>query len=229
MRKIKKVFRLIASILPFNIMRILIYKLGGMEIGKGVRISRKTKITGNSILGNNVKIKDYCKIDNSILGDGVSISHNVTLRHVLMGSGVTIEPYTILQGNPNNGIEIGNDTYISSHSTLESKASIKIGSHVSIGPNLKIVTHTGHLQAVTESKIGSPDFLISKPVKIDNYVYIGVGTIIQMGVTIGSFSIANAGSIVTKSIPPYSLVQGAPARVVAKVIFVDNKPVIVKL
>ena len=229
MKKVKRAFCVIAPVMIGNKFRIILFKFGGIKIGEKVSISRKSKIIGNSIIGDNVKINDNCKLDNANLGNNVSISYNVTLRYVKLGNNTTIEPFSILQGNPINGIEIGNDTYLSSHSTLESKASIKIGNHVSIGPNLRIVTHTGHLQALSKAKIGSSEYLFYKPVMIKDSVYIGVGSIIQMGVTIGSFSIVNAGSIVTKSIPQYSFVQGAPARVVAKVDFVNNEPILKKL
>ena len=52
------------------------------------------------------------------------------------------------------------------------------------------------------------------PVVIGNHVWIGTRSIILKGVVIGSGAVIGAGSVVTKSVPPNSLVVGAPARIV---------------
>lgn len=133
-----------------------------------------------------------------------------------------------MQGFDDYRIVIGKGTYISSHSTFESRGLLKIGNHISSGPNLMIVTHPGHLQALSKTKIGSPNYLISKPVAIEDNVYLGGRVIIQMGVTIGKYSVINAGSLVTKSIPSYSFAKGIPAKVVGKVVFDNENPIIKK-
>ncbi|MBV3635014.1 acyltransferase [Bacteroides cellulosilyticus] len=55
---------------------------------------------------------------------------------------------------------------------------------------------------------------MTKPVIIGNDVWIGACAIILPGVTIGEFCIVAAGAVVTKDVPPHSLVAGCPARVV---------------
>ncbi|MDQ6595000.1 serine O-acetyltransferase EpsC [Bacillus salipaludis] len=49
---------------------------------------------------------------------------------------------------------------------------------------------------------------------IDNNVSIGAGTVILGPITVGEHSIIGANSVVTKDVPPYSVVAGAPARVI---------------
>jgi acetyltransferase-like isoleucine patch superfamily enzyme len=196
----------------------------GNIIQQGAIISKDSILKGGNYIG------EYSNInEKSVLGKNVRVGSYSKLTNVNAGDGTVIEGFSILQGVGGNTIQIGENSYISSHSILESSAELQIGNHVSIGPNLRIVTHTGHIQALTDSKIGSPDYLLKKSVKIEDHVYIGVGTIIQMGVTIGKFSIISAGSIVTKSIPPFSLAQGVPAKVVGNVVIEGNIPKIVKI
>ena len=55
---------------------------------------------------------------------------------------------------------------------------------------------------------------ISKPVTIGRNVWIGANSTILPGITIGEMSVVAAGAVVTKDVPPYTLVAGVPARVV---------------
>ena len=60
---------------------------------------------------------------------------------------------------------------------------------------------------------------ISKPVKIGDRVWIGIAATILPGVTIGENSIVAAGAVVTKDVPPNTIVAGNPAKVVKKLDF----------
>jgi acetyltransferase-like isoleucine patch superfamily enzyme len=61
--------------------------------------------------------------------------------------------------------------------------------------------------------IGEQEF-IRKPILIKKGAHIGIGSIIMPGVTIGEGAIVAAGAVVTKDVPPYSLVAGVPARII---------------
>ena len=55
--------------------------------------------------------------------------------------------------------------------------------------------------------------MVSKPIKIGNHVWIGQRATVLKGVTIGDGAVIAAGSIVTRDVPPHSLVGGIPAKV----------------
>ena len=59
--------------------------------------------------------------------------------------------------------------------------------------------------------------MLKKRVVIKRNAYIGAGAIILPGVTIGEYSIVAAGAVVTKDVPPRTIVAGVPARVVGSI------------
>ncbi len=59
------------------------------------------------------------------------------------------------------------------------------------------------------------------PVRIEDKVWIGFNAIVLKGVTVGTGSVVAAGAIVTRDVPPWTVVAGAPARVVKELEPVD--------
>lgn len=100
---------------------------------------------------------------------------------------------------------------------LAELSNIKIGNCVMFGPEV-VVIGGGHNTSVIGSfmvgvseKTGAEDL----GVVIEDNVWIGSRSIILRGVTVGRGSVIGAGSIVNKSVPPYAVVAGNPAKVVA--------------
>ncbi len=112
-------------------------------------------------------------------------------------------------------IEFGDNIFIGRNFHISAR-SLSFGSNIMIGPNLVIecdnhvFNHVGRnvFETRNERSIG--------PVKIENDVWIGANVIILPNVTIGEGAIVGAGSVVTKSIPPYSVAVGNPARIIKR-------------
>ena len=128
-----------------------------------------------------------------------------------------IPPYT---GNWKN-IRIEDDVYIGPNSHISAtNASVIIKSHCAIAEGLTI--HTGNharilgffVTAITDEL--KPEGY-DKDVVIENDVWIGCNVTILCGVTVGRGSTIAAGSVVTKDVPPYTLVGGVPAKVIKKI------------
>lgn len=81
------------------------------------------------------------------------------------------------------------------------------------GPNVSIFAATHETEV--ESRRRGVEY--ARPVVIGDDVWIGGGATILPGVTIGKGCTVAAGSVVTKDVPPFSVVRGAPARVVKTV------------
>jgi maltose O-acetyltransferase len=90
---------------------------------------------------------------------------------------------------------------------------VVIGKHVMMGPDVVIYT-SGHNFDRTDIPMMEQGSTEAKPVTIGNDVWIGRRAMIMPGVTVGSGSVIGAGAVVTKNIPPYSVVGGIPAKVI---------------
>lgn len=84
---------------------------------------------------------------------------------------------------------------------------ITLGSHIQVAPNV-VFAAAGH----DYRYLDLPD--IAGSIVIKDYVWIGAGSIILPGITIGEGAIIGAGSIVSRDIPPYSIAAGVPAKVI---------------
>ena len=105
-------------------------------------------------------------------------------------------------------IRIGNNTRIGPNCTLGAKGSIIIGDNVVVSKYVSIET------AGLDYKKGPPySSHKSSQIIIENGVWIGSNVIVLGGVTIEENSIIGAGCVITKNIPPKSLIVGMPNRV----------------
>ena len=84
---------------------------------------------------------------------------------------------------------------------------IEIGDGVFIAENVQIRDSNSHT-------IQYDGYKVSKPIKIGNHVWIGLGAKILSGVTIGDGAVIAAGAVVNKDVPPHTLVGGVPARII---------------
>ena len=155
------------------------------------------------------------------VGDDVSIEDH-SLLHCLSERGVIIGCHTSLGrnlwlhcgGTPEDcsigWFEIGDYSYIGPNGVMGAGGGIKVGSHVQMGPNVTITAENHHFNdpALRIDQQG----VYHQGVVIEDDVWIGGRATILDGVTIGRGSVIGAGAVVTKSIPPYSIAIGVPAK-----------------
>jgi maltose O-acetyltransferase len=90
---------------------------------------------------------------------------------------------------------------------------VQIGCDVMMGPQVLIYTRN-HCIDCTEVPMINQGVTEESPVVIEDDVWIGARVIILPGVRIGKGSIIAAGAVVSKDVPPYSIVGGVPAKVI---------------
>ena len=125
-------------------------------------------------------------------------------------------------------IHFGNNVFLNFNCTILDCARVEIGDGCLLGPNVQIYTAT-HSTKVNERMVqdwSEGDEICrtyALPVKIEDGVWIGGGSIILPGVTIGRNSVIGAGSVVTRSIPADCVAVGNPCRVIRHIDNEDQK------
>ncbi|WP_068171241.1 CatB-related O-acetyltransferase [Neokomagataea thailandica] len=121
---------------------------------------------------------------------------------------------------------IGEHTYGKPEIIEPAYASLEIGRFCSIGPKVLIILGNHRYDTVTtypfktlkafwpEAEDAVDDHTSKGGIIIGHDVWVGARAVILSGVTVGSGAIIAAGAIVTKDVPPYSIVGGNPARVI---------------
>jgi acetyltransferase-like isoleucine patch superfamily enzyme len=155
---------------------------------RGARVGKKSRI------GADVRFRLPQRM---ILGTNVEIEHGVYVKIV----------------NESATLDIGSYTFVATGCVLHIAESVTIGSHTLIGAHVVISDHShnsGLGQRTDEQGIRS------LPVRIGNDVTIYPQSVITAGVTIGDGGIVSACSLVTKDVPPNTIVAGVPARILGE-------------
>lgn len=153
-----------------------------------------------------VRNKGECSI-----GDYVRINSSATANPIGCGE----RTYVVVRKN--GRVTIGNHTRMS-NCAISCSNTIEIGNYVRIGAGVKIFDTNFHsiepLKRTAEPEEGP---VITKPVKICDYSFVGAGAYVLKGVTVGEGSVIGAGSVVAKDVPPYEIWAGNPARKIGDV------------
>lgn len=138
-------------------------------------------------------------------------------KNLTTGVGVRIDAFN--QG-PEQAVLMGDGVQLNDYVHIAAIENVTIGNNVLIASRVFISDHNhGDFNADTDPTVTMPPAqrpLSSKPVRIDESVWIGENVCILPGVTIGRNAIIGAGAVVTKDIPAWSLAVGNPAAVIKR-------------
>jgi serine acetyltransferase len=137
-----------------------------------------------------------------VIGDRVTISnHNTWL--------VGLKVYADAR------LEIGDDTILGYLNLFSVAKSVRIGKHCLFAGEIKVLDNNSHPLDFERRRMGMPlQPTDVAPVVIEDDVWIGTNCTILKGVTIGRGAVIAAGAVVTRSVPPFTVVAGNPARIV---------------
>jgi len=184
------------------------YVSGQTNIGRDTIIYPNVTIEGASTIGDGCTIRSGTRITNSRIGRGVSILDNCVITDSEISNNCTVGPFAHLRGK------------------AKMEESAKVGNFVELkktilGRNSKAshLTYLGDATIGEKTNIGAGtitcnyDGVNKHSTIIEDNVKIGSDTMLVAPVRVGSGSVTGAGSVVTKDVPPDTLVAGVPAKV----------------
>jgi UDP-2-acetamido-3-amino-2,3-dideoxy-glucuronate N-acetyltransferase len=145
-------------------------------------------------LGRNVKIYGFVNLYGCEIGDNTKIGAFVEIQ---------------------KGVKIGKNCKISSHSFI--CEGVTIEDEVFVGHHVVFINDKYPRATNERGELQTEEDWQLQPTVVKRRASIGSGAVILCGVTIGENAVVGAGSVVTKDVPPYTVVVGNPARVLRRI------------
>src|ERR1044071_7909646 len=157
--------------------------------------------------------------DHIKLGQGVYLDENVYLH--ACPQGIEIGPRTIVMHGavlhvynfrdmPHSGIKIGSDSLIGEYSVIRGQGGVQIGDRVYTSPFTQIIAVNHVFDDPNRPFVEQG--ITAEGIIIEDDVWLGAGAIITDGVRVGKGAVVAAGAVVTKDVPPHTVMAGIPAK-----------------
>jgi acetyltransferase-like isoleucine patch superfamily enzyme len=159
--------------------------------------------------------------DHIKLGHGVYLDEGVYLHAA--PKGIEIGPRSIVmhgavlhvynfRNMPQSGIKIGSDSLIGEYSVIRGQGGVQIGDRVYTSPFTQIIAVNHVFDDPNRPFVDQG--ITAEGIVIEDDVWLGAGSIITDGVRVGKGSVVAAGAVVTKDVPPHTVVGGVPAKLI---------------
>ena len=157
--------------------------------------------------------------DHIRLGHGVYLDEGVYLhacpRGIDIGSGTIVMHGAVLhvynfRNIPHSGIRIGRDSLIGEYTVIRGQGGVQIGNRVYTSPFTQIIAVNHVFDDPNRPFVEQG--ITAEGIVIEDDVWLGSGAIIMDGVRVGKGAVVAAGAVVTKDVPPHTVVGGVPAK-----------------
>lgn len=183
--------------------RLILRMEGVAAIENGVRIRFADQIR----LGPNVYIDQQVYMH--ACPRGIEIGANSFIMH-----GSVLHVYNF-RNLPHAFIHIGESSLIGEYNVLRGQGGIRIGDRVYTAPMVQMLAVNHVYDDPNRPMIEQG--ITAEGIVVEDDVWIGSGAILTDGVTIGKGAVVAAGAVVTKDVPPHTVVGGVPARVLKQI------------
>jgi acetyltransferase-like isoleucine patch superfamily enzyme len=182
----------------------LIMQMGGLAaIERNVRL----RFAGNIHLAHGVYLDE-----NSYLHAtprGIWIGENSIVMH-----GAILHVYNF-RNIPQAGIKIGCDCLVGEYSVIRGQGGVEIGDRVYTSPFTQIIA-VDHVFDDPKRPFVDQG-ITARGIVVEDDVWLGSGAVITDGVRVGRGAVVAAGAVVTRDVPPHTVVGGVPARVIKEI------------
>lgn len=167
---------------------------------------------------NNVRLRfaNHIHLENGVYLDqntylhacpnGIHIGQNTIIMH-----GAVLHVYNF-RDIPHSGIWIGKESLIGEYTVIRGQGGVHIGDRVYTSPYTQIIA-VNHIFADPETPFVEQG-ITAEGIYIEDDVWLGAGAVITDGVRVGKGAVVAAGAVVTKDVPPNTVVGGVPARII---------------
>jgi acetyltransferase-like isoleucine patch superfamily enzyme len=174
------------------------------------------RMDGTAAIENHVRLRFADRIR---LGHGVYLDHG-TYLHATPG-GIDIGDRTIVMHGavlhvynfrnlPQSRIKIGADSLVGEYSVIRGQGGVEIGDRVYTSPFTQIIAVNHVFDDPTRPFVEQG--ITAEGIVIEDDVWLGAGAIITDGVRVGKGAVVAAGAVVTRDVPPHTVVGGVPAK-----------------
>jgi len=189
-------------------LRGLLYRLilqmdGVAAIEKNVRL----RFAGNIHLGHGAYLDE-----NSYLHatpGGIRIGANTIVMH-----GAVLHVYNF-RNMPQSQITVGRDSLIGEYSVIRGQGGVTIGDRVYTSPFTQIIAVNHVFDDPTRPFVEQG--ITAEGIVVEDDVWLGANVVVTDGVRIGRGAVVAAGAVVTRDVPPHTVVAGVPARVIKEI------------
>lgn len=179
----------------------LILKMDGLAaIEKNVRL----RFANHIRLGHGVYLDEGAYLH--ACPNGIEIGENSIVMH-----GAVLHVYNF-RNMPQSGIKIGRDSLVGEYSIIRGQGGVTIGNRVYTSPFTQIIA-VNHVFDDPKRPFVDQG-ITAEGIIIEDDVWLGAGAVITDGVCVGKGSVVAAGAVVTKDVPPHTVVGGVPARII---------------
>jgi acetyltransferase-like isoleucine patch superfamily enzyme len=179
------------------------------------------KMEGAAAIENRVRLRFA---DHIQLGHGVYLDQNTYLHacpngirlgeRTIVMHGAVLHVYNF-RGLPNSGIQVGEDSLIGEYSIIRGQGGVTIGDRVYTSPFTQIIAVNHVFDDPDQPFIEQG--ITAEGIVIEDDVWLGAGSVITDGVRIGKGAVVAAGAVVTKDVPPHTVVGGVPAKIIKEI------------
>lgn len=181
---------------------------------------------GTAAIENNVRLRfaNNIKLGNGVYLDQGSYLH-ATPGGIEIGAGTIVMHGAVLhvynfRNLPQSCIKIGRDSLVGEYSVIRGQGGVHIGDRVYTSPFTQIIAVDHVFDDPNRPFVEQG--ITAQGIVIEDDVWLGAGAVITDGVTVGKGSVVAAGAVVTRDVPPHTVVGGVPAKVI-KTIDGSNK------
>lgn len=186
------------------------------------------RMDGSAAIENGVRLRftDHIKLGNGVYLDQGSYLHACP-KGIEIGDGTIVMHGAILhvynfRGMPQSGIKIGRNSLVGEYSVIRGQGGVQIGDRVYTSPFTQIIAVNHVFDDPNKPFVDQG--ITAQGIVIEDDVWLGAGAVITDGVRVGKGAVVAAGAVVTKDVPPHTVVGGVPAKLIKQIDGSVSKP-----